>query len=193
MPRAAGRPPVITRDQLERVAFDLFIHRGFSETTVAMVAEAAGVARRTFFRYFHSKSDVVWGHFEEQLSLLAARLESVPRSIPLGEALRSSIVEFNAVAPADLRRHRQRMQLILGAPELQADSALRYSAWRAVVAEFAARRLGERPDQLRPQVIANCALGAAVAAYERWLADARSDLASNLDRALGIWLEGVPA
>jgi mycofactocin system transcriptional regulator len=188
-----GRPAHVSRDYLERVAFDLFARRGFSETTVEMVAEAAGVARRTFFRYFRSKNDVVWGNFEEHLEQLRARLEAVPSRTPLAEALRVCIVGFNEVPPGELRRHRKRMELILTVPELQADSALRYSAWKDTVAEFAGARLGEHPRSLRPQVIARCALGAAIAAYEHWLASPSSELSSALDEALRFWLSGVAA
>lgn len=185
-----GRPASVSRDELERIAFDLFARRGFSETTVDMVADEAGVARRTFFRYFRSKNDVVWGSFDEHLDKLRARLASVPSRTALAEALRVCIVEFNQVPSAELRRHRKRMQLILTVPELQADSALRYSAWKDVVAEFAGARLGEPSGSLRPQVVARCALGAAIAAYEHWLASPGSALTSALDEALRFCLSG---
>src|SRR4051812_41921439 len=63
----AGRPPVSSRAAIERVAFTLFARQGFDETTVEDIAAAAGISRRTFFRYFASKNDVVWGEFDRGL------------------------------------------------------------------------------------------------------------------------------
>ncbi|MCQ0020665.1 TetR family transcriptional regulator [Actinomadura madurae] len=56
-----GRRPRTSRGELERVALRLFAERGFEETTVDDIASAAGIGRRTFFRYYGSKNDVVWG------------------------------------------------------------------------------------------------------------------------------------
>ncbi|WP_159050205.1 hypothetical protein [Streptomyces sp. MMG1533] len=64
------------------------------------------------------------------------------------------------------------------------DATLRYAEWRAVVAEFAAGRLGRAAQALLPQVIAHACLGAAVAAYEQWLRYDDSDPGETLDGAL---------
>jgi hypothetical protein len=68
------------------------------------------------------------------------------------------------------------MELILHVPALQAHSTLRYADWRAVVARFVARRTASREADALPQLLGHVALGAAVAAYEQWLADERADL-----------------
>src|SRR4051812_26554524 len=72
----AGRPPLTTRLEIERVAFALFAERGFDETTVEDIAAAAGISRRTFFRYFASKNDVVWGDFDAGLQHFAEVLDA---------------------------------------------------------------------------------------------------------------------
>ena len=49
----------LTRERIETAAMRLFVEQGFEETTVAQIAEAAGVSEMTFFRYFTSKDAVV--------------------------------------------------------------------------------------------------------------------------------------
>jgi mycofactocin system transcriptional regulator len=183
VPKGTGRPPATSRAALERVALDLFSRHGFVETTVDEIAEAAGIARRTLFRYYPSKNDLVWGDFDARLARLEAWLDSAPDDGPLLETLRDAVVRFNALAPDEVASHRQRMSLILYVPALQAHSTLRYARWRAVVAGFAARRLQQPVDELGPQLVGHVALAVAVAAYERWLADEGEDLSALLAAA----------
>lgn len=181
----AGRPPSTTRADLEQVAFALFAAHGFDETSVDQIAEAAGIARRTFFHYSPTKADLVWGEFDAQLDNMRAWLAGVPDDVPLMEAIRQAVIEFNRL-PADQElQHRRRLGLILGVPTLLANSTLRFAQWREVVAEFAALRLGIPVDDLLPKVIGYSALGATIAAYEEWLRLPGADLGGLLDRALG--------
>lgn len=185
-----GRPPVTTRWQLEDVALQLFDERGFARTTVDDVAAAAGIGRRTFFRYYRSKNDVVWGDFEAGLEQLRTRLERVPPVSPLWDGLRTEVLAFNAIDAAEEPRHRKRMQLILQVPALQAHSTLRYAAWRDVVAHHVAERLSVPPEALLPQAVAHTALGACLAAYEQWLRRPGSHLPTLLDQSLDCLAQG---
>ena len=180
----AGRPPVTSQAELERIAFSLFEQKGFDQTTVDDIASAAGIGRRTFFRYFQSKNDVPWGAFERELEQMRAHLAATPTDMPLMDALRVAIVDFNRLSPEAVPQHRRRMELILGVPALLAHSTLRFAAWRAVVAEFVAARTGQRPEDLAPRAIAWALLGVALAAYEQWLEDPSVDLGQLLDSAL---------
>ena len=179
-----GRRRVTSQAELEQVAFELFAANGFEQTTVEDIAMAAGIGRRTFFRYFPSKNDVPWGNFEDELHRMRAWLAACPPQWPLMDAIRLAIVDFNQVAPADERWHRRRMQLILGVPVLQAHSTLRYAEWRQVIADFVAERTGEPACALLPQTIAYAMLGVAIAAYEQWLQDDDGNLSELLDTAM---------
>ncbi|MFI1293315.1 mycofactocin system transcriptional regulator [Streptomyces sp. NPDC020792] len=148
----------------------MFAQQGFERTTVDDIAAAAGIGRRTFFRYFASKNDLVWGDFQAHLAWLEQLLAAAAPSLPMMDALRAAIVEFNRYDPADVPWHRQRMELILNTPTLQADATLRYAAWRRIVTAFAARRTGLPPSDMLPRLIGHAALGAALSAYATWLA-----------------------
>jgi TetR/AcrR family transcriptional regulator, regulator of mycofactocin system len=180
----AGRRRITSRAELEQVAFDLFDRQGFERTTVDDIASAAGIGRRTFFRYFPSKNDVAWGDFEAELERMRRRLRAAPAGAPLMDAIRHAVVDFNRVAPDQIPAHRRRMALILRVPALQAHSTLRYAAWRQVIADFVAERTGLRPDMLLPRTVAHAMLGVAVAAYEQWLESGDGDLCDLLDTAV---------
>ena len=179
-----GRRRVTSHAELEQVAFELFAVNGFEQTTVGDIATAAGIGRRTFFRYFPSKNDIPWGMFELELERMRARLKACPRDVRLMHAIRVALVDFNRVEPAQVPQHRRRMELILRVPALLAHSTLRFAAWREVIAEFVAERTSQRPDSLAPQAIAYAVLGVAIAAYEQWLDDVDADLGGLLDTAM---------
>jgi TetR/AcrR family transcriptional regulator, regulator of mycofactocin system len=178
-----GRRKITSRAELEQVAFDLFDRQGFEHTTIDDIANAAGIGRRTFFRYFRSKNDVPWGDFDTELARMRQRLHAVPAGEPLMDAIRHVVVDFNRVAPEQTPAHRRRMELILRVPALQAHSTLRYAAWRQVIADFVAERTGLAADALLPQAIAYAMLGVAVAAYEQWLSGGDDDLCDLLEEA----------
>jgi TetR/AcrR family transcriptional regulator, regulator of mycofactocin system len=180
-----GRPAVTSRVDLERFGLELFNQKGFTATTVDDIAAAAGISRRTFFRYYTSKNDLVWGDFDTLLDRMETWLDSTSNDVPLLKALTEAIVRFNALPPQAVPAHRQRMAMILHIPALQAHSTLRYADWRSVVARFAARRLALPAEALVPQLVGHVSLGAAVAAYEQWLADESADLATLLIAAFG--------
>lgn len=171
---------VTSRAEIEAVALSMFAERGFDDTTVDDIAAAVGVGRRTFFRYYPSKNDVVWGEFDDLLKGMAGWLEAVDDDVPMDDAIAEAVVRFNSLPLAAVAAHRERMALILHVPALQAHSTLRYAEWRQVVAEFAARRLGEPASALRPQLVGHLSLATAVTAYEQWLADPDADLPTLL-------------
>ena len=88
------------------MAFGLFERQGFEGTTVGDIARAAGIGRRTFFRYFASKNDVPWGGFEERLERMRARLAGCPPQTPLAEAIRLGVITFHEASPGGQARAR---------------------------------------------------------------------------------------
>jgi TetR/AcrR family transcriptional regulator, regulator of mycofactocin system len=186
-----GRPPGTSRRAVSRTALEMFAERGFEETTVDDIAEALGVSRRTLFRYFASKNDMVWGDFDRVLERLRRCLDATGPDEPLHEALRRAAVESNRYEDEQRPELRIRMRLITGVPALQAHSALRYAEWRDVIAEWVAKRLGCEPGDLIPQTVAHAALGTSMAAFLVWVDDPSSDLLANLDQAYRLLGQGL--
>lgn len=186
-PAQVGRRRSTTGDHITNVALDLFSAYGFGQVSVDDVAAAAGIARRTLFRYYPSKNAIPWGDFDAHLHRFAALLERTDPGAPIATALRSALLDFNTFDPSETPRHRLRMRVILQTEELQAHSMTMYAGWRTVVAEFVARRTATQPDDLLPQTVAWLMLGVALSAYEHWLA--RQDL--TLRQALGDAFDAV--
>ena len=179
-----GRPPSTSARALEVIALDLFGRRGFEQTTVDQIAAAAGVSRRTFFRYFDSKTAVLWGSFDAEVARLATALAAAPADVPLMEAVRMAVVSVNRYRAEDVPELRARIDLIASVPELAASASVHYDAWERAAIEFAAGRLGTAPDELLPLAIGRATLAVCRAAYERWAAQADADLTVYLDEAL---------
>ena len=179
---SSGRPPSTSHEEIEAAALELFVSRGFEATSVEDIAVAVGVVRRTIFRYFPSKNDIVWGDFDWVIERLREHLDEGD-SLPPAAALRRAAVLSNRYPAEQLPALRVRMTLITTAPALQAHSMLRYAAWRGAVAEWAARRLGAAPDDLLPEVVGQVALGASMAAFSRWVRNPDEDLERCIDRS----------
>ncbi len=180
-----GRAPATTHGELSHIAITLFLERGFDRTTVDDIVAAAGIGRRTFFRYFPSKNDLPWGDFESLLAQMRAHFATADPHRPLIEVLRQAIIEFNRFPEEELPHHRNRMRLLLNVPSLTAYSTLRYADWRRVIAEFVAERRGELSEDLAPQTIAWACLGLCLGAYEQWLVHDDADLLALIDDAFG--------
>jgi mycofactocin system transcriptional regulator len=188
-----GRRRSTTQDHITDVALELFAARGFDEVSVDDVAAAAGISRRTLFRYYASKNAIPWGDFDAHLAHMRDLLADVAPDVPIGDALRTALLAFNSFDPTETQRHRQRMRIILETHALQAYSMTMYAGWRAVVADFVAHRLGTKASDLVPQTVAWTMLGVALSAYEHWLADETVPLAQALGDAFDTVSGGLMA
>jgi TetR/AcrR family transcriptional regulator, regulator of mycofactocin system len=187
MPQSrVGRRRSTTQHHITDVAIELFTARGFTEVSVDDVAQAAGIARRTLFRYFTSKNAILWGEFDAHLAHLRDLLDDVDARMSTAQALRAALLAFNTFDESETLRHRQRMRVILQTAELQAYSMTMYAGWREVIVAFVARRLGTKTTDLLPQTVAWTMLGVALSAYEHWLGDESVPLPVALGNAFDV-------
>jgi mycofactocin system transcriptional regulator len=180
-----GRPPRTTGRDLELVALRLFTERGYDGTTVDDLAAAVGISRRSFFRYFDAKADVLWGQFDSEVERLRAALADVPAELSVMAAIRQAVGAVNRYSAAAVDELRTRMTLVSTVPELAASAAVHYDAWEQVVIDFAARRTGLPAEHLYPVAVGRATLATCRAAYEQWAARGDADLTVYLDAALG--------
>jgi len=181
-----GRRRSTTPEHITDVALELFTARGFAEVSVDDVAQAAGISRRTLFRYYASKNAILWGDFDAHLAHLQDLLDNVDPKVRMGEALRTALLAFNTFDECETVRHRQRMRVILETAELQAYSMTMYAGWREVIAGFVAHRLSVKTTDPLPQTVAWTMLGVALSAYEHWLGNESVTLPEALGNAFDV-------
>ncbi|MFV8242526.1 mycofactocin system transcriptional regulator [Mycolicibacterium peregrinum] len=186
-----GRRPSTTQDHITDVALALFAAHGFDEVSVDDVAKAAGIARRTLFRYYASKNAIPWGDFDAHLQHLRDLLAALSSEIPLAEALREALLSFNTYDAQEMAQHRLRMRVILETAGLQAYSMTMYAGWREVIATYVAQRIGATPGDLMPQTVGWLMLGVALSAYEHWLADESVALPDAIGQAFEVARPGL--
>ncbi|HEV7585313.1 MAG TPA: helix-turn-helix domain-containing protein, partial [Solirubrobacteraceae bacterium] len=80
-----------TRDTIIKVALELFVERGYEDTTIAEIADAAEISPRTIFAYFPSKEDIVFYDMPEMLERLAQVFRDRPAGATALDALRDFI------------------------------------------------------------------------------------------------------
>jgi TetR/AcrR family transcriptional regulator, regulator of mycofactocin system len=181
-----------TRPRVERAALDLFTRRGFENVTTDEVADAAGISRRTFFRYYATKADAVWGDFAGHVARLEGLLAGADTTQLVLASVCAAYVEVNDYADAELPLLRERMQLILTEPALLAHSQVRHADVDRVVARHVAARTGDSPTAVVPRLVAATTRAAATTAFEAWLAEPGSSLGRHLHLAFGELTAGFP-
>ena len=185
-----SRQRVTTPRELEGAAIRLFTELGFDETTIDQIAEAVGVNRRTFFRYFPTKDAVLWSFSNEDLTRAQAILDSAPRDQPVMAAVQSAVVAANQFIAEDAPRWRARAELLKSSPALRASTLLHAAEWEDLIASFVARRTNQLPTDLIPMAVGRAILGVWRAAFDEWLAHGDAHLTDYIDTAMAALATG---
>lgn len=177
-----GRPKASSRDTLAEAACELFFEQGYEATTVAHITARAGVSRSSFFNYFGSKSDILWGNFDAWLDAVELALgghgSMSPDALTRTWIARAHEVAADALALAWTNQ----AQMHLGA-EWRADQAVR----RCRITDMTAEALAHAGMARLDAATAAGAYGAAVwIAIDDWMrrGAGRAPLAEFVSRAL---------
>ena len=152
-----------TREALVRAGHKLFVERGYDETTLAEIADAAGVSTRTIFAYFPGKEDILFATVQTMCDALVQALAERPAGTDALTALRDFIVSS---AHEKTELDHKLGQVVASDPTLASHKRARIAQLQEVVAAAIADDLGVGPDDLRPQVAA-ASLTAAFEVLER--------------------------
>jgi len=163
--RGMGRWEPNARGRLEQAAMELFVERGFEQTTVAEIAERAGLTERTFFRHFADKREVLfWGQSALQ-ELLVSTVASAPDSAAPIDAVAAALETASALLQERRELARQRQAVIAANAELQERELIKFASLASAIAG-ALRRRGV--SDLAASLTAEAGIAVFKIAFERW-------------------------
>ena len=154
------------KGRLARAALELYSERGFEQTTVAEIAERAGLTERTFFRHFADKREVLFAGSHELQDVMAAALAGAPDDASPVDAVGAALGAAAEVLQ-DRREYARRRQAAIAAnTDLQERELIKMASLAAALAE-ALRGRGVR----EPAASLTAEAGIAVfrVAFERWI------------------------
>src|SRR6478609_7666409 len=160
------------RGRLEEAALELYTERGFDETTVAEIAERAGLTERTFFRHFADKREVLFGGSDAVRDALVEAVAGAPEPASPLAAVGEGLMAFAEVLETERGRTfaRRRQRIISSNDELRERELIKLATWATALAD-ALRRRGV--DDATARLAAEVGMAVFKAAFERWVATTR--------------------
>jgi AcrR family transcriptional regulator len=162
-----GRWAPNARERLEAAALDLFVENGYEETTVAQIADRAGLNRATFFRHFADKREVLFGGEDVLAGLFADGIRAASPGATFAECLHAAFAGADAtMTPQQRAKAMQRVQVVAANTEARERGLLKHARIAASVA-VALRERGN--DELSARLGAELVVLAFRVAFEHWM------------------------
>ncbi len=156
------------RGRLERAALELYLERGFEQTTVAEIARRAGLTERTFFRYFADKREVLFAGAGVLQDFLVGALASAPDSAAPINAVAAALEAAGALLQERREYARQRQAVIAAHAELRERELIKLASLAAAMAGVLRRRGVADPAA---SLAAEAGIAVFRIAFERWISE----------------------
>lgn len=178
------------RGRLEQAALALYAERGFDNTTVAEIAERAGVTERTFFRHFGDKREVLFAGAGALQELMVSAVAHAPASLAPLDAVAVGIEAANVPFQEYRAAVHQRAAIIAATPELRERELIKFASLSAALADtLRGRDLGDPAARLTADV----AIAVFRLAFDRWIEDTDDHAFAQLVREALDQLKAVTA
>ena len=172
------RKQELVRAELASAAWELFGKKGYESTTVAEIALAAGVSRRTFFRYYASKEEVLTETSDELAEAMLTAMAERPRDEPPLLAIQRALVPVLEPRLVLTRRARTIIRLLRESRTLRRAMMERHALMEERLAAQLADRLGSDPTRdSTPALLAFVARAMMDTAFNVWYDQGRKDVA----------------
>lgn len=164
--RGRGRPPGTSHDEILKIAISLFLEQGYANTSLASIAEAAGVSRTTLFAYFPSKRDLIWEDHHRRVLESDRGLDELP-TFPLVDLILEAILISSRYGLEERTVLAARLRISEQDGELRAFAAL---AHRELIDRIS-RQVAARAPAVDPDLIlrvTGALVGASARCSEEW-------------------------
>jgi AcrR family transcriptional regulator len=161
-----GRWEPNARGRLEQAATELYAERGFDNTTVAEIAERAGLTERTFFRHYADKREVLFGGARVVQEELVRTIATAPADVAPLDAVLTGLEAFGAILQQRPEFARQRQAIIAANAELQERELIKLASLASAIADTLRRRGVEDPAA---GLTAEAGIAVFKIAFERWI------------------------
>jgi AcrR family transcriptional regulator len=169
-----GRWEPNARGRLEQAALELYVERGYEQTTVAEIAERAGLTERTFFRHFADKREVLFAGAGALQELLVTAVAGAPDAVAPLEAVAAALEAAGALLQERREYSRRRQSVIDANPALQERELIKLAALASALAGPLRRRGVTGPAA---SLTAEAGIAVFKIAFERWISETgQSDL-----------------
>jgi AcrR family transcriptional regulator len=169
--------------EIERAAWDLFATVGFDRATVEEISRNAGVSRRTFFRYFRTKEELLSFSVEHFGQRVAERFAETPKNRKPLAALENAILSVMQEEMDDTRQPKEMLGLMFEEPNLRGRFLCALSRWVPALGKELAKRKAYRGDTARCDLVAALYCTAFDQAHLRWYRESKLDLPTQMKRA----------
>lgn len=163
-----GRWEPDARGRLVKAAFELYSERGFEQSTVAEIAERAGLTERTFFRHFADKREVLFAGADALRELMVSTVAAAPDSLAPIDAAVAGLVAAGALIQEGGELPQQRQAIIDASTELQERELIKLASLASALAEALRRRSVGEPSA---SLAAEAAVAVFKVAFERWIGE----------------------
>jgi len=175
-----SRKQDVVRNAIWDAAVDLFAEKGFDETTVEEIAQAAGVSRRTFFRYFSSKNDLMGQGIVDYGTALSEAIRACPRSLSQIEVVHQTVLKV-ATGAADYPRLRKIMHVSETSPTAREAQMSRRAELEDRATEAFAERCRKRSKDPTARLLAGLTLAMLDVTFRLWL-DREQDISDTAEQ-----------
>ena len=178
-----GRWEPNARGRLEQAAMELFIERGFEQTTVAEIAGRAGLTERTFFRHFADKREVLFWGQDALRVLLVSGVAGAPESAAPIDAVAAALEAAGAVLQERREYARRRQAVIAADTGLRERELIKLASLASALADALRRRGVTDPAA---SLTAEAGIAVFKIAFERWVSETgEADLPQLIRASLG--------